>query len=141
MRIPSLLATVAFALLSVGGNVAAADVVAVVSSASAITELSKAQVSEIFLGRVSRFPNGAPAVPIDQAEGSQARDEFYFAYTGKSPAQLKAHWAKIVFTGRGQPPKSAPNSSEIRRLLAANPQAIGYLERSEVDGSVRVLER
>ena len=139
MKIRSLLATVAFALLSVGGNAAAADIVAVVSSASAITELSKAQISEIFLGRVSRFPNGALAVPIDQEEGSQARDEFYLAYTGKSPAQLKAHWAKIVFTGRGQPPKAVPNSSEIRRLLAANPQAIGYLERSAVDSSVRVL--
>jgi ABC-type phosphate transport system substrate-binding protein len=139
MRIRSLLTTAAIALLSVGGSVAAADVVAVVSSASAITELSKAQVSEIFLGRVSRFPNGALAVPIDQEEGSQARDEFYFSYTGKSPAQLKAHWAKIVFTGRGQPPRSAPNSGEIRKLLAANPQAIGYLERSAVDSSVRVL--
>jgi ABC-type phosphate transport system substrate-binding protein len=139
MRIRSLLATVAFALLSVGGNLAAADVVAVVSSASAITELSKAQVSEIFLGRVSRFPSGALAVPIDQEEGSHARDEFYFTYTGKSPAQLKAHWAKIVFTGRGQPPRSVPSSSDIKRLLAPNPQAIGYLERSAVDSSVRVL--
>lgn len=133
-----MLATVAFALMSV--DVAAADVVAVVSSTSAITELSKAQVSEIFLGRVSRFPNGTLAVPIDQEEGSKVRDEFYFAYTGKSPAQLKAHWAKVVFTGRGQPPKSAPSSGEVRKLLAANPLAIAYLERSAVDSSVRVLD-
>ena len=116
-----------------------ADVVAVVSSTSTITSLSNAQVTDIFLGKVNRFPNGTPAVPIDQAEGSPARDEFYATFAGKSPAQVKSLWAKIIFTGRGQPPKAVSNSIEVRKLLAANPQAIGYIERSAVDGSVKIL--
>jgi ABC-type phosphate transport system substrate-binding protein len=116
-----------------------ADVVAVVSSKSALTSLSKSQVAEIFLGKTVRFPDGTLAVPIDQEEGSPARDEFYVTYAGKTPAQVKSHWAKIIFTGRGQPPKSLSNDSEIRKLTAANPQAISYLERSAVDSSVKVL--
>jgi hypothetical protein len=118
---------------------ATADVVAVVSSASTVTALSKAQVADIFLGKVSRFPNGSPAIAIDHSEGSPARDEFYLTYAAKSPAQVKAHWAKIIFTGRGQPPKAVSSDGEIRRLTAANPQIISYMERSTVDGSVRVL--
>jgi ABC-type phosphate transport system substrate-binding protein len=125
--------------LSLAIGPATADVVAVVSSTSTVTTLSKAQVTDIFLGKVSRFPNGTSAIPIDQAEGSPARDEFYVAYAGKSPAQIKSHWAKIIFTGRGQPPKAAANDSEIRKLIAANPQAISYMERSAVDSSVKVL--
>ena len=118
---------------------AAADVVAVVSSTSTVTALSKAQVADIFLGKVSRFPDGSPAVAIDHVEGSAERDEFYLAYAGKSPAQIKAHWAKIIFTGRGQPPKAVSSDGEIRKLTAANPQVISYMERSTVDSSVRVL--
>ena len=43
-----------------------ADVVAVASAKSTVTTLSKAQVMGTFLGKISRFPNGAQAVPIDQ---------------------------------------------------------------------------
>jgi ABC-type phosphate transport system substrate-binding protein len=120
-------------------NTVMADVVAVVSSTSAITTLSKAQVTDIFLGKVNRFPNGALAVPIDQAEGSQEREEFYVMYAGKSSAQVMSYWAKIIFTGRGQPPKAVASSIEVRKLLASNPQAISYIERSAVDSTVIVL--
>jgi ABC-type phosphate transport system substrate-binding protein len=133
------------ALLALALNLAVgpawADVVAVVSSTSAVTTLSKAQVSDIFLGKVSRFPDGTPVIPIDQEEGSSARDEFYATYAGKSPSQIKAHWAKIIFTGRGQPPKTASTEVGIRKLIAANPQAISYIQRSAVDGSVKVVHQ
>lgn len=116
-----------------------ADVVAVVSSKSPITTLSNNQIADIFLGKTARFPDGRPAVPIDQAEMSLMREEFYTKFTGKSPAQIKAHWSKMIFTGRGRPPRTASNSIEARKLVAANPQAIGYIGRECIDGSVRVL--
>jgi ABC-type phosphate transport system substrate-binding protein len=125
--------------LSLGFGAVEADVVAVVSAKSPVTTLSKNQVADIFLGKTARFPDGSQALPIDQAEGAPARDEFYTKFTGKSAAQLKAHWSKIIFTGRGQPPKAVPNSIETRKLLAQNPNAIGYIESNMVDSSVRVL--
>ena len=125
--------------LSLAVGSARADVLVVVASTSTVTTLSKAQVTDIFLGTVSRFPNGTQAIPIDQADGSPARDEFYATYTGKSPAQVKSHWAKVIFTGRGQPPKAVPSNVEVRQLIAANPQAIGYIERSVVDSTVRIV--
>lgn len=126
-------------LLNLSTGMAVADVVAVVSSKSPVTTLSKSQVADIFLGKSIRFPDGVQAVPIDQAEGSLERDEFYATFAGKSPAQIKSHWSKIIFTGRGQPPKAVLNSVEVRKLIAANPQAISYIDRSAVDGSVKVL--
>jgi ABC-type phosphate transport system substrate-binding protein len=126
--------------LSLCANMASADVVAVVSAKNPVTTtLSNNQVVDIFLGKVNRFPDGSPAVPIDQAEGSSAREEFYLKFTGKSPAQLKAHWSKIIFTGRGKPPREVANSIEVKKLLAKEPNAIGYIEQSLVDSSVKVL--
>jgi ABC-type phosphate transport system substrate-binding protein len=131
--------TVVGLALSVGVGVVKADVVAVVSAKNSLTTLSKNQVADIFLGKAVRFPDGTQALPIDQAEGTVARDEFYAKFTGKSVAQLKAHWSKIIFTGRGQPPRAVANSIEIKKLLSQSPNAIGYIEPSMVDSSVRVL--
>ena len=115
------------------------DVVAVVSAKSPVTTLNAGQVADIFLGKTSRFPDGTQAVPIDLGEDSPARERFYAQFTGKSPAQVKAHWSKIIFTGRGQPPRQAASSGEAKRIVAENPNAIGYIDQSLVDGSVKVL--
>jgi ABC-type phosphate transport system substrate-binding protein len=133
------IAAATLAALGLSAMAATADVVVVVSSTSQVTTLSKSQVVDIFLGKSARFPDGSPAVPIDQAEGTAARDEFYSSFAGKSAAQIKAHWSKIIFTGRGQPPNSVSNSDATKRLLAENPHAIGYIERNLVDNSVKVL--
>ena len=117
------------------------DVVAVVSAKSPVTQLSPGQVADIFLGKSNRFPDGTQAMPIDLVEESPVRDRFYSQYTGKSAAQVKAHWSKIIFTGRGQPPRQAASPVEAKKLVADNPNAIGYIDPSLVDGSVRVVSR
>jgi ABC-type phosphate transport system substrate-binding protein len=117
----------------------AGGIVAVVSAKSPVTALSRNQVVDIFLGKASRFPDGTEAVPIDQAEGAPARDEFYRDFADKSEAQLKAYWSKIIFTGRGQPPEAAANGREVKKFVAENPGAIGYIEQGMVDSSVKVV--
>lgn len=116
-----------------------ADVVAVVSSKSAVTTLSKIQITDIFLGKTRRFPDGTPTMAIDQVDGSAARDEFYMRLAGKTAAQLTAYWSKIIFTGRGQPPPTVSDDIEMKKRISANPAAIGYIDRSLVDDSVRVV--
>jgi ABC-type phosphate transport system substrate-binding protein len=134
---PSALITLALGLVL--GAAVRADVVAVVSSKNPLASLSKSQVADIFLGKTVRFPDGTLAVPIDQEDGSAARAEFYATFAGKSPAQIKSHWTKIIFTGRGQPPVAVSSDAEVKHLIAANPQSISYIERSAVDGSVKVV--
>lgn len=116
-----------------------ADQVAVVSAKSPVTTLSRSQVADIFLGKTTRFPDGSQAVPIDQSEGTPARDEFYSVVAGKSAAQMKAYWSKIIFTGRGQPPRAVPNGSEAKKVIAANLNTIGYIESKLVDDTLRVV--
>ena len=128
-----------FAFVVAGNTAALADVVPVVSAKSSLDHLSKKDIADIFLGRTARLPNGEQVIAIDQDEGSPARDEFYASFLGKTPAQLKAHWSKIIFTGRGKPPLAVANSVETRKLLATNPHAIAYLDRSQLDSSVKVV--
>ena len=125
--------------LCVAASATAADVVAVVSAKNPVTTLSKSQIADIFLGKANRFPDGRPASPVDQVEGLPARDAFYLKFAGKSPAQIKAHWSKIIFTGRGQPPHEVANGVEVKKHIVENPNSIGYIEQNLVDDSVRVL--
>jgi hypothetical protein len=52
---------------------------------------------------------------------------------------MKAYWSRIIFTGRGQPPKALPNGAEVKKRLVENPTAIGYIDATMVDASLRVL--
>jgi hypothetical protein len=94
-------------------------------------------VADIFLGQVGYFPEGGEAVALDQNVGSPLRDEFYAKVAAKTPALMKAYWTKMIFTGRGQPPKEAPNSAAIRKLVADNPTLIGYIDKPALDASVK----
>ncbi|MDF1642679.1 MAG: phosphate ABC transporter substrate-binding protein [Pseudomonadales bacterium] len=113
--------------------------VSVIAHPSNGASLDAKSVSKIFLGKSKKFPGGGAAVPIDQAEGSAARDEFHTNVTNKKSSQLKSYWSRIVFTGKGQPPKEVASDAEVMALVAKNPSMIGYVNSSSVNGSVKVI--
>lgn len=116
-----------------------AEVFVVVGAKSNLSVLTKNQVKDIFLGRVSALPNGSVAIPLDQLENTPLREEFYMKITSQTAAQVKAHWAKLYFTGRGVPPKEGANSNEIKKLLYSIPAAISYIEKTALDDTVKVI--
>lgn len=120
------------AVLMLAATAARADVVVVVSAKSAVTQLSKDQVADIFLGQ------GGSQEPVDQ-DVAAMREEFYSKVTGRSAAQVKTHWAKLSFSGKGTPPKSVGGDEDVKKALAANPNAIGYIDKSKVDASVKTV--
>jgi ABC-type phosphate transport system substrate-binding protein len=54
-------------------------------------------------------------------------------------SQVKALWSKLVFTGKATMPKEVGGSTDVRKAVAANPKAIGYIEKSAVDATVKVI--
>lgn len=125
--------------LSFAALPAFAEVVVIVSAKNAATALSEEQASDIFLGKNSALPGGGTVTPIDQADGSPLRDQFYTKVSSKTAAQMKAYWSKQIFTGKGQAPKEAGDSAGVKAMVAGNPNLIGYVDRSAVDASVKVL--
>ena len=126
------------AVLASAAN-AHAEVVVIVSAKSPVTSLTPEQTARIFLGKTSEFPGDGDAVPIDQAVGSDIRNEFYARVVRKNPSQLAAYWAKIIFTGDGRPPEIVDGNAAVRKAVAKNPNAIGYIDKSAVNRTVRVI--
>ena len=132
---------IAFALLLAAATTAPAraELVVIVSARNPLVALRPDQVADIFLGQIGNFPDGAEAVALDQSIGSPLRDIFYAKVASKTPALVKAYWTKMIFTGRGQPPKELPNSAAVRKQVADNPNLIGYIDRSAMDPSVKAV--
>lgn len=112
---------------------ALAEVVVVVNPQNPATSMSNEQVAQFFLGKSTSL------TPIDQPEGAPLRAEFYKKVTDKEPAQAKALWSKLVFTGKATQPKEVPGSAEAKKIVAADPKAIAYIDKSALDATVKAV--
>lgn len=127
------------AALSAAALAAQAQVAVVVGAKSPTAAMTADQVSSIFLGKSNTLPSGAAAAAADLPESAPVREQFYTKVTGKSSAQVKAGWSRLVFSGKATPPKELGSAADVKSFVAANPDAIGYIEKSAVDGSVKVV--
>lgn len=128
-----------FLAVSIVAASAYADVVVVVSAKCSVTRLTAEQAANIFLGKVDTFPNKAKVFPIDQVEGSAPRNEFYSKVANKDSSQVAAYWSRIIFSGEGVPPKLLNGNEAVRNAVANDLNAIGYIDKSAVDSSVKIV--
>lgn len=120
---------------------ASAEISVVVSANNPNNSIDQATVGKIFLGKTKSFPDGSQAVPVDQDDGAAAREAFNSTVLGKSASQLKSYWSRLIFTGKGTPPKQSGNDAAVKQLVANNPNIIGYIDSSAVDASVKVVHK
>jgi ABC-type phosphate transport system substrate-binding protein len=112
---------------------ARADVVVIVSAESTTTTITADELTRLYLGGCNTM------TPVDIATPSRTRREFYAKVTGKDDAQVKASWSRLVFTGKGSAPKELPSGEEVVKAVAADPNAIGYVDRSYLNITVKVI--
>ncbi|PLY06916.1 MAG: hypothetical protein C0622_00455 [Desulfuromonas sp.] len=116
-----------------------AAMVVIVHPKNGTESMNQRQLVDLYMGRSMNFPNGEPALTLDQAANSQARADFYHLLVDKNLAQVNAYWARLLFTGRSTPPRPLDDSRAVLKAVSENPSAIGYLDSSEIDSSVKVV--
>jgi ABC-type phosphate transport system substrate-binding protein len=138
--IMKIIAALVLGTATFGGSVAAAaEIAVIVNPKNTAASLTADQVEQVFLGKTTSLPGGGNANPVDQTDGSPIRDDFYQKATGKSNAQVKAIWSRLIFSGKSTPPKALGSSADVKKLVASDPNAIGYIEKSAADASVKVV--
>ena len=103
--------------------------------------LSDNQVVDIFMGRMKRLPNGAYIIPVDIQSSNPLRSGFYKQFMDKSLTEINSYWARLVFSGRGVPPRQADSVKDIIEIIKHNKGAIGYIPMDSVTEEVHVLYR
>lgn len=114
--------------------------VVVVVHPSNSAELNEKSVQRIFLGKERKSSDGSESIPINQAATSAVRADFDASFLRKSSSQVSAYWAKLVFTGKGVPPKEVADDAEVIDLVSKNPSAIGYIDEASLTDSVKRLD-
>jgi len=116
-----------------------ADVSIVVNTANS-SAISDTEISRLFLGKLKRFSGGESATPVNSKAGTAARADFEQKVLNKSSSQIKAYWSKRVFSGKGTPPTEVDNDAAVLAFVAANADAIGYVDAGSVDDTVKVVK-
>jgi ABC-type phosphate transport system substrate-binding protein len=103
----------------------AADVQVIANNSVAATELSAADVKDVFLGAKTSVAGG-DVEPVLAKDGA-AHEAFLKQYVGKSDQGLRNHFKSLVFTGKGAMPKSFATDAEVVKYVATTKGAIGYV--------------
>lgn len=126
-------------LVWAGSSPAYAALAIIVHPSNKLAGITAEQAADIYLAKSGVFPNGARAIPVDQAQNSSSRKKFYSVVIRKDESALRVYWAKLLFTGKAQPPRELSDDADVKGWVAANPEAIGYVDGKFVDNTVKVL--
>jgi ABC-type phosphate transport system substrate-binding protein len=114
--------------------------VVVIVNISNMATLSDNELSSLFLGKLKSFPDKKKAQAINLKYGNETRKSFEKTILKKTSSQVKAYWSKLLFSGKGKPLKELSSDAEVKAYVAANPNAIAYIDASNIDSSVRVVK-
>jgi len=114
-----------------------ADVAVIVNPANT-ADISVEDIKSLYSGRQKNFTDGKTALVMSLEEGDPIRSEFNNDALGKTDAQMKAYWSKLLFTGKGTPPKEI-SAAEMLQVVASNPNTIGFIDAASVTSDVKVI--
>jgi ABC-type phosphate transport system substrate-binding protein len=121
-------------------NAALEEVDVVVNKSNTIGPLSLEEVRRIFVGEKSAWPGGKRIAVLMLARDQPERGVILRDVLKMTESDYTKYFLQAAFTGRVQAaPKDLPSAAQMKARLTANPNAIGYLKKEDVDDSVRVL--
>jgi len=97
-------------------------------------------IAQIYLKQRRHWRDGKTIVPLNREPESELRAAFARAVIALSPQQLSVHWNRQYFLGV-LPPATLASDEAVKRFVARERRAIGYVRASALDDSVRVALR
>ena len=119
---------------------AATDVAVVVHPDTPITNLTVAEVRQVFRGERQYWNKEVPVVIIMRAPVAREREVVLRAIFQMNDAQFKQYWvAKIFRAETTSAPKIVYSNAVANQLVAAVPGAIAFIDAREVKPGVKVV--
>lgn len=111
-----------------------AEPVVVVGASSPATAVSSEQLAALYTMRLKSLPGGG-TVQLVVVDTTKAQ---LYGFLGKTEDQIKAIWARHLFSGSATPPVDVATPADARKALG-NPNAIAVIDSSAVDASMKVV--
>ena len=120
-------------------QVYADEIVVIVNPATPFSTMTAAEVRLIFMAKNKTLPDHRPVVPLMLQEETPTRVSFDQVLLQSDSRESRAYWAQMIFTGRGKPPRQLADDTAMKKEVANNPNALGYIRRSSLDSSVKAV--
>jgi ABC-type phosphate transport system substrate-binding protein len=110
----------------------AQEVVIVANKSVKASEVSVAEIRDVFNGDKTSLSDGSHVVPVT-LKGGPVHEAFLKKFLGKGDAAFRAAWRSLVFAGQGTMPKTFDTEAALIDYVAATPGAIGYVGKDPGD--------
>ena len=115
--------------------------VLVVNKNVKLEKISKSQVKDLYLRRLTTFPGMNKKVkPLDQKE-RVLREYFYLKTMNYSLRKVNSYWARYVFSGKGSPPVKVQGDAAIVERVTKDDSYIGYISESAMTADLKIVYR
>jgi ABC-type phosphate transport system substrate-binding protein len=147
MHKPILLMTLSLALILgcarlLTVSAASEEIDVVVNKSNNTGPLSREEVRRIFVGEKSSWPGGKRIAVLMLAPDQPERRVILRELLKMNESDYTKYFLQAAFTGRIEAaPRELPSAEQMKARLAANPNAIGYLNKQDVDESLKVVLR
>ncbi len=118
-----------------------ADILIIGNKGVPVNSISKEEIKNIFLGNKDKWESGE-AITFVNVSVENIHEEFTKNFVKKTPSQYISHFRKLVFTGKGQIPKSFDSEKDLIKFVSETNGAIGYVSKeagSNID-LIKIIE-
>ena len=117
---------------------AGAQTIVIANAGVKASEVSKADLKDVFTGGATSLKDGSKVVPVLLKDGP-SNEEFLKVYIGKADSAFRAGWRSLVFSGQATMPKSVDDDAAAVAFIAHTPGTIGYIDKASPHEGVKVL--
>jgi ABC-type phosphate transport system substrate-binding protein len=112
----------------------------IVNKANTIDDLPIADAKKVFLGDKSTWPSGKRITILMLSQGLPERALVLRQIFKMSEEDLGQYFTAAAFAGKvSAPPKEVGSAAQMKQAIVANPGAIGYVKKEDVDDTVKVV--
>ena len=114
--------------------------IVIVPSSQSVRNLSSGDLRRIYIGEMTRWPDGRRIVPVMMPARSRESEAFLKHLVRMSAIDFAQEWISVVFRGRAPaPPMIAAAASAALDIVASHPDAIAFISDAEIPSGVHII--
>ena len=103
-----------------------------------VDQLSMRELKRIYLGKSTRWTGGQTIRPVMLQDGD-AFETFVTEALDRTEENFSVYWKRMVFTGKGRPPRTFDDAESLAFYLTITEGAIGYLPEGTNRTGLKVI--
>ena len=117
---------------------ARAQVSIIANNSVAASDISRADLHDIFTGASSGLKGSGQVVPVLLRDGT-VHEAFLSRYIDRSDTAFRAAWRSLLFSGQSTMPHTFSSDAEVVDYVTHTPGAIGYIASASPHPGVKIL--